>query len=136
MFQGEYNLFKRNAEKELFPYATEQNISFIPYFPLASGLLTGKYNKDTVLNESLAKSPQFQGEVYLQNIEKVEQIRKIAEAKNAEVANVVLAWYLTRDAIDAIIPGAKRTEQILNNLKTLEVQLTGEEIQKIDRIFQ
>ena len=47
-----------------------------------------------------------------------------------------LAWYLTRDSIDVVIPGAKRADQVLNNLKTLDVQLTNEEIQEIDRIFQ
>lgn len=53
-----------------------------------------------------------------------------------EVAHIVLAWYLTKDSIDAIIPGAKRAEQVLNNLKTLEVQLSGEEIEQISTIFK
>ena len=53
-----------------------------------------------------------------------------------EVAHIILAWYLTRDTIDVIIPGAKRADQVLSNLKTLDVQLTNEEINKIDRIFQ
>jgi len=48
----------------------------------------------------------------------------------------VLAWYLTVDSIDAIIPGAKKPEQVLDNLKTLDVQLTKEEIEKISQIFQ
>lgn len=62
-------------------------------------------------------------------------MRKIAEAKGAEVIHVVLAWYLTRDVIDVIISGAKRTEQVLHNVKTLDIQLTNKEIQEIDRIF-
>ncbi|QIZ11103.1 aldo/keto reductase [Priestia megaterium] len=68
-------------------------------------------------------------------MEKIEEVRKIAGEKGTEVAHVVLTWYLTREAIDVIIPGAKRTEQVLQNLKTLEVHLTNEEIQEIDRIF-
>ncbi len=79
--------------------------------------------------------PHFQGEAFVQNLERVEQVRRIAEAKQAEVAHVVLAWYLTRDSIDALIPGAKRAEQVLSNLKTLDVRLTEEEVQEIDRIF-
>ena len=66
----------------------------------------------------------------------MEQIRKIADAKQIDVAHLVLAWYLTRDSIDAVIPGAKGTEQVLDNLKTVDVRLTAEEIQKIDRTFQ
>lgn len=136
VYQGEYNLLQRDAEKELLPYTKEHNISYIPYFPLASGLLAGKYNKEMVFNDLRADLPYFQKEVFGQNLEKVEQVRKMADAKNAEIAHVVLAWYLTRDSVDVLIPGAKRADQVLNNLKTLEVQLTAEEIQEIDRIFR
>jgi len=66
----------------------------------------------------------------------LEQLRKIADAKQTDVAHLVLAWYLTRDSIDVVIPGAKRAEQVLDNLKTVDVQLTAEEIQEIDRTFQ
>ncbi len=136
VYQGEYNLLQRDAEKELLPYTTEQNISFIPYFPLASGLLAGKYNKNMIFNDLRADLPYFQKEVFAQNLEKVEQVRKIADAKDTEVAHVVLAWYLTHNSVDVLIPGAKRADQVLNNLKTLDVHLTDEEIQEIDRIFR
>ncbi|WP_046174169.1 aldo/keto reductase [Domibacillus indicus] len=136
VFQGEYNLLARGAEQELFPYMTEQNISFVPYFPLASGLLTGKYDKNATFDDLRNGLPYFQKDVFAKNLEKVEQIRPIAEAKGAELAHVVLAWYLTRDAIDVIIPGAKRADQVLDNLKTLEISLTEKEINQIDRVFQ
>lgn len=136
VYQGEYNLLNRGAEGALFPYTTEQNISFIPFFPLAAGLLAGKYDKNAQFNDIRAQSPYFKEEVFAQNLAKVDKLRQIADAKGAEVAHVVLAWYLTRDAIDAIIPGAKRAEQVLNNQKTLDVQLTDSDIQEIDRIFQ
>ncbi|MED4885393.1 aldo/keto reductase [Bacillus smithii] len=136
VLQSEYNLFKRQAENDLLPYTAEQGISFVPYFPLASGLLAGKYTKETKFDDLRAKNPLFQGEEFVRNLEKVEKLRPIAEAKNTEIAYVVLAWYLTRDSIDALIPGAKKPEQVVNNLKTLDVQLTKEEIESIDRIFQ
>lgn len=134
VIQDEYNLLNRKAEEELFPYAVENRISFIPYFPLASGLLTGKYDKHTNLAEKRGKF--FERELFEATLDKVEKLRKIASTKGAEVAHVVLAWYLTREVIDVIIPGAKRADQVRQNLKTLEVQLTEEEIQEIDRIFQ
>lgn len=136
VFQGEYNLIQRDAEKELLPYAKEQNISFISFFSLASGLLAGKYNKDTVFNDFRSQMPHLKGEAFVRNLEKVERLRKIADTKQAEVAHIVLAWYLTRDAIDVVIPGAKRAEQVMNNLKTLDVRLTAEEIKEIDLIFR
>ncbi|ASR46019.1 oxidoreductase [Paenibacillus kribbensis] len=136
VLQSEYNLLQREAEKELLPYTKANGISFVPYFPLAAGLLGGKYTKDTTFTDIRAKNPLFQGETFARNLEKVEQVRQIANALNAEVAHVVLAWYLTRDSIDALIPGAKKPEQVLENLKTLNVQLSQAEIDKIDRIFK
>ncbi|WP_371068489.1 aldo/keto reductase [Sediminibacillus sp. JSM 1682029] len=136
VYQGEYNLLQRDAEKELLPYTAENNISFIPYFPLASGLLAGKYTEETTFNDLRKEMPHFQGDNFKKNLDNVDRVRGIAEAKGAEVAHVVLAWYLTRPSIDAIIPGAKRSSQVLNNLKTLEVKLTEDDISQIDRIFR
>ncbi|MFS0881412.1 oxidoreductase [Bacillus sp. 7586-K] len=136
VIQGNYNLIQREAEKEFLPYTKEHNISFIPYFPLASGLLAGKYTKDTTFNDLRADMPHLKGEEFVRNLEKVDKLRTIAVKKNVEVAHVVLAWYLTRDSIDVLIPGAKRAEQVIDNLKTLHIQLTEEEINKIDQIFR
>ncbi|WP_445505834.1 aldo/keto reductase [Niallia sp. 03091] len=136
VIQGEYHLLQRDAEKEMLPYTAQNQISFIPYFPLASGLLAGKYSKEDTFNDLRSNMPHFQGENFIKNLEKVDQLHPIAEAKNAEIAHIVLAWYLTKDSIDAIIPGAKRSEQVLNNLQTLEVQLSPEDINKIDQIFK
>ncbi|MDL4842279.1 aldo/keto reductase [Aquibacillus rhizosphaerae] len=135
VYQGEYHLLQRDAEQELLPYTKANGISFIPYFPLASGLLAGKYTKDMTFDDLRKNMPHFQGEAFAKNLEKVEQVRKIANARNAEVAHVVLAWYLTHEAIDALIPGAKNADQVLNNLKTLDVTLTQREIEEIDQIF-
>lgn len=136
VFQGEYNLFKRGAEAELLPYAKEHGISFVPYFPLASGLLTGKYKADDKLDESKLRNPMFQGETFKRNVEKVNRLREIATAQGADISNVVLAWYLTRDAIDAVIPGAKNDRQVAANLKTLDVNLTPQQIEQIDFLFR
>jgi len=136
VLQGNYNLLQREAEQEFFPYTKENNISFIPYFPLASGLLAGKYNKDMTFDDLRKDMPQFQGDNFIKNLEKVEQLRKIANEKNAEVAHIVLAWYLTHDLIDVVIPGAKSAVHVMDNLKTLDVHLTKEEINEIDRIFK
>ncbi|WP_224925927.1 aldo/keto reductase [Bacillus pumilus] len=135
VLQSEYSLLKREAEKDLLPYCVEYRISFIPYFPLASGLLTGKFTKDATFDDIRAKDPLFQGEAFLQNLEKVDKLKVIAQSKNAETAHVALAWLLAQDGIDAIIPGAKRAEQVQQNLKTNDVQLTKEEINQIDHIF-
>jgi myo-inositol catabolism protein IolS len=136
VYQGAYNLLDRSAEKDFFPYMREHQISFVPFYPLASGLLTGKYNKHTEVSEKNKKRPQFQPGEYERNLESIEQVRQIANSKGAEVSHIVLAWYLTREEIDVIIPGAKNAQQVLHNLKTLDIQLTAEEITTIDQIFK
>ncbi len=136
VIQSEYNLFKRDAEKELLPYTAQHNISFVPYFPLASGLLTGKFTKHSTFSDGRSRNPLFQGELFEQNLKKVEQLRKISIAKDVEIAHLVLAWYLAQDSIDVVIPGAKQPEQVVDNLKTLEVMLSHEEIQQISSIFE
>ncbi|PRP53530.1 MULTISPECIES: aldo/keto reductase [Bacillus] len=136
VFQSEYSLIQRDAEKELLPYCEKHGISFIPYFPLASGLLTGKFTKDDAFDDTRKDKPQFQGDTFIQNLKKVDKLKAAAEEKNAETAHVALAWLLTRPAVDAIIPGAKRPEQLKANLKTLDVELTDDEADFISRIFK
>ncbi|MCP3028208.1 aldo/keto reductase [Halobacillus sp. A5] len=77
-----------------------------------------------------------QGEEFKRNLKKVDQIRGIAREKGAEVSHLVLALYLTRDSIDAIIPGTKRKEQVVDNLRTLNLELSADEAEKINQIFK
>ena len=135
VFQGEYNLLNRKAEQTYFPYIQENELSFVPYFPLASGLLAGKYTKDTIFTDFRSKMPHLQGEAFISNLEKVEKLREMADSKGVEIPHLVLSWYLTQPAIDVVIPGAKRSDQVLNNLKTLDVHLTDQEITKINQLF-
>lgn len=135
VFQGEYNLLKRDAEKDYFPYTAENQITFIPYFPLESGLLAGKYNKNATFSDLRAKNPNFQGQQFADNLEKLDQIRKVADKYGEEVAHIVLAWYFSQPSVDVIIPGAKRPEQVLSNQRAAEISLSEEDIQKISDIF-
>ncbi|MFQ3887963.1 aldo/keto reductase [Staphylococcus shinii] len=132
--QLEYNLLNRENEN-IFEYTSENNITFIPYFPLVSGLLAGKYTENTKFDDLRAENPDFQGEKFKENLEKVDKLRSIADNHNVEVAHIVLAFYLTRPSLDVIIPGAKKPEQVIANLKTLDVKLTNSEINTINQIF-
>lgn len=133
--QGEYNLLNRQAETELFPLLKQHNIGFIPYFPLASGILAGKYTKDTVFTDGRAKRPNYQGERYIDILNKVEQLKPIASKYGAEVANVVLAYYLTNPIISSVIPGAKRPEQVVVNKEAAKISLSKQEIELIEQLF-
>ncbi|MDN3438972.1 aldo/keto reductase [Planococcus sp. APC 3900] len=136
VFQGEYNLLKRQAEEDYFPYVKEHGISYVPYFPFAAGLLAGKYDKNKTFDDLRTNMPHLQGEEFERNLEKVRKLKNIAEAKGTETAHIVLAWYLARPEIDGVIPGAKRADQVLSNLSALDVQLSTEEILEIGSIFK
>ncbi|MDA7025170.1 aldo/keto reductase [Bacillus sp. CLL-7-23] len=137
VLQSEYHLLSREAEQTYFPYTQEHNISFVPYFPLASGLLAGKYNENTTFPEGdlRREMEQFQGSRFQENLKKVQQLTSIAEKHNVGIAHIVLAWYLARPEIDMVIPGAKHAAQLKDNLKAVEIQLSQAEIAFIDQLF-
>ncbi|WP_394120891.1 aldo/keto reductase [Planococcus donghaensis] len=136
VFQGEYNLLKREAEEDYFPYVKEHGISYVPYFPFAAGLLAGKYDKTKTFDDLRTNMPHLQGEEFERNLEKVRRLNELAQAKGTETVHMVLAWYLARPEIDGVIPGAKRADQVLSNLSALDVQLSTEEILEIGSIFK
>ncbi|MFO6496666.1 MULTISPECIES: aldo/keto reductase [Bacillus] len=137
VLQGEYNLLNREAETTFFPYTQEHNISFVPFFPLVSGLLAGKYTENTTFPEGdlRREMENFQGDRFKENIKKVNQLAPIAEKHNVGIAHVVLAWYLARPEIDILIPGAKRADQLINNLKTAKINLSEDDFAFIDQLF-
>ncbi|GAA0447835.1 aldo/keto reductase [Lentibacillus halophilus] len=133
--QAEYNLLNREAEDAMIPYTAEKGITFIPYFPLESGLLAGKYDTSSTFTDIRANKPSFQGKVFKENLKKVDKLREIANDYGEEVAHIVLAWYFSRPSLDVVIPGAKRTSQVIDNKRAGEIQLTPETINTIDRLF-
>lgn len=128
--EDNFSLVHRNAEKELFPYLEKNNIAFVPYFPLAAGLLTGKYS----LNDQ-NKFKNFSGTQYKTIIDNLERVRKIATRYNATVAQIILAWYIDSPSIDIVIPGARTQEQVLSNIKAADINLSHDDFTEIDRMF-
>lgn len=135
--EDEFSLLHQDHGADMLPYLKENNISFVPYFPLASGLLTGKYQHDTTFpdNDIRSQMADFQKPRYGQVLTAVDTIRPIAEAHEATVAQTVLAWYIKNPLISVVIPGAKKTEQVAANAKALDVELSDEEFKQIDDAF-
>src|SRR5699024_3077167 len=79
--------------------------------------------------------PTFQGDAFKDNIAKVAQLKKLAADKQVEVPQLVLAWYLQQEAIDTVIPGAKTSTQILDNLKAGDISLSEKEVEAIDTVI-
>ncbi|MCP9313535.1 aldo/keto reductase [Liquorilactobacillus satsumensis] len=131
LVEDNYSLVQRTAEKELFPYLKEQQISFVPYYPLASGLLTGKYQAT-----DRDKFERFTPAQFKQIIAALVQVKELAQKHAATVAQVILAWYLQNPALSVVIPGARKPEQVQNNVGVLNVELTPAEYTQIDKLFR
>lgn len=132
--QLEYNLLHRENESVL-QYCVDHQITFIPYFPLASGILAGKYDENTKFSDHRTTRRDFIPGVFEENVRRVKALESLAAAHQTSIANIVLAFYLTRPAIDVIIPGAKRAEQVIENIKAADIVLSDDEIQYIDELF-
>ena len=137
--EDQYSLVHRSAVKEELEYLQAQNISFVPYFPLASGLLTGKYSLDDWDKFKNTDGGQLLGdfskEQYDKAIQGIEGVRKIADSHQATVTQTVLAWYMANPAISVVIPGARNVEQVKNNAAALRIELSPAEYQQIDQLF-
>jgi len=135
--EDEFSLLHRDHEADLMPYLKDHQISFVPYFPLASGLLTGKYDANVSFpaDDIRSQISDFQEPRYSQALKAIEAIRPIAKAHNATVAQTVLAWYMQDPLVSVVIPGAKRAAQVEANAQSLDVTLSDTEYQTIDTAF-
>lgn len=128
--EDNYSLVHRDAEESVFPYLKENNISFVPYFPLASGLLTGKYK-----SADTKKFSQFSSDTFDKIIDSLAKVKAIADKHDATVAQTILAWYIANPNISVVIPGARVPEQVDSNAKALDVQLPSAEFDEINKLF-
>ena len=132
--QNRYHMMYRNYEA-LFPTLEELNIGFVPFSPLANGLLSGKYNAESKFNEKgdyRAVMPQFQKEAYEQNRELLALLHNMAEEKNATPAQISLAWMICKKPWIAPIPGTRKPERLIENAGAADISLSAEEVKRID----
>ncbi|PIO82304.1 oxidoreductase [Loigolactobacillus backii] len=136
--ENQFSLLHRDAETELLPYLHKQEISFVPFFPLASGLLTGKYSRNVAFpkDDIRHSNPDFNGQRFDQILTHVAELKPLAETYAATIAQLVLAWYIKNPNISVVIPGAKKPEQVTANAKALQLELADNDYQKIATIFK
>lgn len=130
-----YNLFNREAEKRFFQIAKKNNIGIIIRVPLASGFLTGKFNKNVKFKKDDHRSRLLNNEIR-KMVDKVEKIRHIAEEKNRTLAQFALQFCLQNNAVSVVIPGAKTPQQLEENAKASDYgKFFPKEVNEINRIF-
>ncbi len=133
--QAYYTIAGRDLERELVPLLQDQKVGLLVWSPLAGGFLTGKYTRENQKAEDSRRSgfdfPPVNKELAFSIIDKLQQI---ADAKGSSVASLALAWLLHQKVVTSIIIGAKRMEQLEDNLKAVDVQFSPEELQQLDEI--
>jgi len=132
--QIEYSLISRSVEEYILPTLRELGIGVTAYGVLSRGLISGHWRKDaTTGGDFRAHSPRFQGENVDRNLALVDALRTVAEAKGASVAQVAIAWVLSRG--DDIVPvvGARRRDQLAESLGAVDVRLTTDDLLAIER---
>lgn len=131
--QPNYSLADRGVERELVPFCLDQGIGLIPYFPLAGGILTGKYSGGAVpAGSQLEKNPGFSKRMDPERLELGEQVSRIAAEIGASATALSLAWLMHQPVVSTVIAGATRESQIEENLKAVELELPDHILQALD----
>lgn len=135
--QPGYSLADRGVERELIPFCTDQGIGVIPYFPLAGGILTGKYSGGSIPSGSqLEKNPNFAKRMDSARMELGEQVAKIAAEIGTSATALSLAWLMHQPAVSTVIAGATRESQIDENLKAVNLELTVDVLRALDEVSE
>ena len=133
--QNEYSLLHREPEHEVLVQCEKLGMSFLPFFPLAGGMLTGKYRKHAPLPEGARLSKSW-GKGFLtdDNLDRVEALIAFAERRGYELLDVAFSWLLSRPVVASVIAGATSPEQVKRNAAAASWQLTTQDLSEIDSI--
>jgi aryl-alcohol dehydrogenase-like predicted oxidoreductase len=132
--QNEYSLLEREAERELLPTCERLGVGVLPYFPLASGLLTGKYRRGAGAPEGTrlhGREERLTDDVF----DRVEALERYASGRGRTVLEVAIAGLLARPAIASVIAGATKPEQVRANAAASEWQPSPDDVEELGRVL-
>jgi aryl-alcohol dehydrogenase-like predicted oxidoreductase len=133
--QNQYSIWTREPEEKVLPVCEELGIGFVPWGPLGTGFLAGNITADTKFDAATdlrANFPRFTPDAIKANMPLVEMLREIAARKNANPVQIALAWLLAQKPWIVPIPGMDKVEYIDDNIKSVNLELTSEDLQEID----
>jgi len=135
--QTELSLWSRDAEAEVLPTVRELGIGYVAYSPLGRGFLTGQFKSpdDFPEDDFRRNHPRFQGENFYKNLDLVREVEKTADQKGCTAAQLALAWVLAQGEDIVPIPGTKHVRYLDQNIDALKVQLSDEDLQRLDQIL-
>jgi aryl-alcohol dehydrogenase-like predicted oxidoreductase len=135
--QNEYSLFHRDPENGVLQECVQQGIAFLPYFPLANGLLTGKYRKGQSFPESSRAKDGFGPKVFTdENLHRVEGLSGFAESRGHTLLDLAFSWLSSHPEIPSVIAGAKSADQVRANAKAATWKLSAADLAEIDAILK
>jgi aryl-alcohol dehydrogenase-like predicted oxidoreductase len=132
--QSEYSLWWRNVEEDVLPTCEELGIGFVPYSPLGRGYLTGKIDENATFDSSdiRSRNPRFTPEALKANQVVIDLLASIGQQKGATPAQIALAWLLAQKAWIVPIPGSRKLERLDENIGSVAVELTPDDLREID----
>jgi aryl-alcohol dehydrogenase-like predicted oxidoreductase len=132
--QTEYSLWTREVEGEILDTCRERGIGFVAYSPLGRGFLSGRFKSPEELDENDFRrhGPRFQGEALQKNLKLAEKVEAIAREKGCTPGQLAIAWVLAQGENIVPIPGTKRRKYLEENLASADVELTDEDLKRID----
>jgi aryl-alcohol dehydrogenase-like predicted oxidoreductase len=134
--ESEFSLWTRDAEDEVLPTVSELGIGFIAYSPLGRGWLTGALRSpaDIADDDFRRRLPQFQPGNFERNLALADEVRRLAEEKEVQPAQLALAWLLAKGEVIVPIFGTRRRENVVANAKAVEIELTTDEIARLAQL--
>src|SRR5262249_34000671 len=132
--QSEYSLWTRDPESEVLPACRRLGVGFVPFSPLGRGFLTGAITSPEDLKEDDYRrhNPRFQGENFTRNLRLADDVKALAAKKVILPSQLALAWVLAQGDDIVPIPGTKRREYLEENAGAVDVELTAEDLARID----
>jgi aryl-alcohol dehydrogenase-like predicted oxidoreductase len=134
--QSEFSLWSRDVEVEILPTCRELGIGFVAYSPLGRGFLTGRFRtfEDLPADDYRRNQPRFQGANFQKNLDLVAHLEQVARQKKCTPSQLALAWLLAQGQDVVPIPGTKRVKYLEENVGALDVELTPEDLRRINEI--
>lgn len=138
VLQSEYNMLKREVEREVLPYCRAHQVGFVPYYPLAGGFLTGKYElgKPPPRGSRGESVRNVQEMMVERNYHLVSQLSNWAKGHSRGVNELAQAWLLAQPRVCSVITGARNVEQVMSNVKAADWRLTGDQLKEIEGILK
>jgi len=132
--QNEYSLLDREPEAQVLGECARQGIAFLPYFPLKSGLLTGKYRKGQPIPEDtrVAKFERYRKLLTEDNLDKLERLIDYAQSHGHSILDLAISWLLAHPLVASVIAGASSAEQVRANVNAANWELTEADLNEID----